>query len=491
MRWLARIALTMAVLTLGVAALVAAALRPPPPLQPPPPGAHFARVTLVEPGGGRRADVSLHIEGDRVAVIGPPEADDELAGAYVLPGLTDMHVHFPAFPLPGERELDALLLVAHGVTTARVMGDVRPGGSDAIRGAIEGGDAVGPRLLSCGAFVDGEPPLWPNSKVVRSADEARAAVEDLAEAGADCIKAYDGLDLESTTALRDAAEMRGLPVVGHTPRRVPFEEGLLEDVQHLRGVHPPLAGERERYPFFLAAWRRADDAWLERVVEVSLHHGVAHTPTLVTVDTLLRARDWPTLRADPAFALVPPTYPEVFWHPQRGLNAARLMQPEDFDMLADAVAAMKRTVGRLHAAGVAIHTGSDANAPMIVPGARLHRELQLLVEAGLSPEEALAASTRRAPAFLGVPGLGSLREGAPAELALFREDPTRDLAALSSLVAVVRGGRLLPRAALDAQLARYREHYDSAFFRRIATPAARRLVDVLLARLGQSPAASE
>jgi hypothetical protein len=77
------------------------------------------------------------------------------------------------------------LLLAHGVTTARVMSDVRAGGTRAIRAAIDEGSAVGPRLLSCEAFVDGDPPLWTNSQVVRGPDDAEAAVDALAATGAD------------------------------------------------------------------------------------------------------------------------------------------------------------------------------------------------------------------------------------------------------------------------------------------------------------------
>lgn len=483
LRRLLRVSLALGVLGLALAAVLAFALRPPSPLRPPAQGAHFARVQLVEPGASRRAPVSLRIEGSRIAAIAAAEGDDAYSDAFVLPGLTDMHVHFPAFALPGEAELDAFLLLSHGITTARVAGDVRAGGSDGIRAAIERGEVAGPRLFSCMAFVDGDPPLWPNSQVVRTPEQARMAVDALADAGADCIKAYDGLDLQSTRALQAAARRRGLPVIGHTPRAVPFEEALLDDVQHLRGVHPPRVGESTQYPFFLAAWQRADDAWLEHISQVSLEHGVAHTPTLVTLDALVRARDWSVLLRDPAFALVPPPYPEVFWHPRRGLNAARRMSPEDFEMVALALAQMQRAVGHMHRAGVAIHTGTDANAPMIVPGASLHRELWLLTEAGLTPEQTLAASTRQSPAFLGVEGLGELRVGAPAELAIFREDPTRDLAALSSLLAVVRDGRLYPRAQLDAQLARYQEHYQGVVYRRLVTPVARLVVGQLLANL--------
>jgi imidazolonepropionase-like amidohydrolase len=110
----------------------------------------------------------------------------------------------------------------------------------------------------------------------------------------------------------------------------------------------------------------------------------------------------------------------------------------------------------------------------VVPGASLHRELRLLVDAGFTPEEALTLSMRDSAEFLGVPGLGSLRVGAPAELLIFREDPTRSLDALDSLAGVVREGRLYTREMLDAQLARYRGHFEGALYDAIVTPLVRR-----------------
>ena len=96
-----------------------------------------------------------------------------------------------------------------------------------------------------------------------------------------------------------------------------------------------------------------------------------------------------------------------------------------------------------------------------------------------------ATSTRSSASFLAVKGLGEIRAGAPAELVIYREDPTRDLAALSSIVGVVRDGRLYPRADLDAQLALYRTHFEGFAHRVVITHAMRfafgRLLPLLFA----------
>ncbi len=117
---------------------------------------------------------------------------------------------------------------------------------------------------------------------------------------------------------------------------------------------------------------------------------------------------------------------------------------------------MKMLTDELHLAGVPILAGTDTGNPFVIPGASLHEELRLLVESGLTPEEAWMAATSAAGKALRQPGLGIVEPGAPADLLVFREDPTRDLAALGSLEAIVADGRLYTKVALDEGLGRWR-----------------------------------
>ena len=111
--------------------------------------------------------------------------------------------------------------------------------------------------------------------------------------------------------------------------------------------------------------------------------------------------------------------------------------------------------------------------PFAVPGASLHEELRLLAQAGIPTEEVFALATRGAGEFLGVPLLGTLQVGAPADLLLFREDPTRDLAALSTLETVVLGGEVYSRKVIDRGFALYRAQFESPLFDRLTTALAR------------------
>jgi imidazolonepropionase-like amidohydrolase len=213
---------------------------------------------------------------------------------------------------------------------------------------------------------------------------------------------------------------------------------------------------------------------MDQIVAASRDLGIAHTPTLVVGERLLGMQDYAALRESTDAKLLPRFYRDVIWSPRDGIPVLRRLEPADFPVLRDAAARELRLVKRLFDAGVRIHAGSDTQNPFVVPGASLHRELRLLVAAGLEPEQALAAATRVPGEFLRRPGLGRLEPGAPADLLIFRADPTRSLDALDSLEAVVADGRLYTRSDLDAQLARYRSHFDGALYDVVSVALVRR-----------------
>jgi imidazolonepropionase-like amidohydrolase len=463
----------------------ACALLSTPPLALPPPGAVLANVTVINPGLGRMEGRTLRIAGDRIASIdavpAAPGADARFAGAYLIPGLIDMHVHFPPDTPLHQTELFAFLFLYHGVTTVRDAADIDGTATAPAREGIRDGAFPGPRVFACGPLIDGPGPIWKNSLVVSEPGQAAAAVAKVAENGFDCVKVYDSLSAESLAAVQAAARERGLPVIGHVPRRVPFEVARLDDVQHLTGVAPsPPGGDLRPFPKNMVAWREVDDARMDFIVETSKRFGIAHTPTLVAGERLRALQDFAALRESPDAKLLPRFYRDVVWGLSAGVPVVRRLEAEDFPVLTEAGLRGLALVSRLHAAGVPVFAGTDTTNPFVVPGASLWRELRLFETAGLTPEQALAAATSLPGAFLRLPGLGRLEPGAPADLLVLREDPTRSLDALSSLEAVIANGRLYTRAQLDAQLARYREHSEGAFYDAFSALMARRALERLL-----------
>jgi len=474
MRWLLRGVLVSLVLVGCAAAAGYFIIQPPPPMPLPAQGVVLDGVTLIEPGVSRRAEMRLRVDGGQIAEVTAAAANVEspYAGMFVVPGLTDLHVHFPPPTLPGQTELFAFLHLYHGVTSVRDAGDTDGTSTEPARSGVADDRFPGPRVFACGPFVDGPRTKWKNSIVARTPEDGRAAVHWVADAGFNCVKVYTDLDAATLDAIRAAAKQRGLPVIGHVPRRVSFEEALLDDAQHLIGVAPDPDPSLD-FPHVLRNWLDVDDARLRQISSTSVENHVSHTPTLVTIDRLAAQRDPDAVRREADAQLLPRFYRDVVWSPDGGISATAGLTAGDFEMIESARRKQLYAVKWLFDAGAELHTGTDTLIPFVVPGAALHRELRLFVEAGLSPEQALRLSTDISPKALGIDKAGQLRPGAPGDLVILRDDPTRNLAALDGIVAVVRDGRLYTRKALDEQLTRYRQHYDGGLHDLVVTPIVR------------------
>jgi Amidohydrolase family len=428
----------------------------------------FHDVTLVEPGRAPRPRSTLWVEGGSIAVATASRAYTEasqLAGLYVSPGLADLHVHYPPRIAIGNAELWSLLLLAHGVTTIRETGSI-DGSIFAVRESIRAGRFPGPRIFACGAMLDGEEPSFPSNWVVATPEQARDAVGTLAAEGADCIKVYNMLRPEVLAAIRQAAAEVGLPVIGHVPHSVPFETAGLVDVQHGTGAVLVDVEQVGRLDFRAADWMTMDDARIAYVARVSLDQDIAHTPTLVNSRMRrLLVPGQPTREVvahDSGLRHLPRFWPVVWqtiWGPPFAAGNA-----EDEAMYELFRSRQARMTARLHAAGVRIHAGTDTLMPFVAPGSSLHGELADLVAAGIAPDDVWEIATREAGRSLGLPGLGTLEVGAPADLLFLRSDPTGNLAALGEIEAVVADGRLYRRADLDAMLATYDAHFQGDFY---------------------------
>ncbi len=472
-------------LALGLGGLLALAggllwqLLPPDLPEPLAEGFVLRGVTLVEPARGRRPGAELRVAEGRIAAGGSGDAPvlEGFAGHTVLPGLIDMHAHLPAASALDLTSYFGLLHVGFGVTSVRDAGDIDGTAVPAAIRAFEEEGRPGPRVFPCGPFVSGPNPRWANSRVVSEPAEAAAVVEELVAEGARCIKVYDDLDVARIRALVEAARARGLPAMGHVPYGLTLEEARVPDTQHLMGVARPAEIERgDHVVFRIVDWRGVDEARMDEVARLSRELGLVHTPTLVSTHQLRHFEDYEAARRDPVVMLLPRLYTDVAWHPTAGLPFYRNLDAEDHATIRDAAAKKLRMVAKLHAAGVGLHLGTDSPQPFVVPGAALWTEMGLFAQAGIPLEEIWADATSRAGASLGVPGLGTLGAGAPADLLLFREDPTRDLAALDSLAAVVVRGRLYTRDQLDTARGRWRAHYAGFLVDRLSLAVARRVI---------------
>lgn len=477
-----RIAITLA-LVLGLAAgWVLIQLQPPESAQAESNDFILTDVTIIEPTLNRETHATLHVVGGRIQ-RGSDNADGagdtreipDLRHTFVLPGFVDMHAHLPPDTPLKLSGYYSLLFLAHGVTTIRDAGDPDGTAVAAARQPIMDGEFPGPRIISCGPFVAGaEPRRWPNTEIVEVPEDAERIAKKLKQAGHSCIKAYEDLSVEKIAALKVAAERHGLHVMGHVPAQLSYEEALVPDVQHFFGVPPADTLRRDHVLNRTADWQDVDDARLDAIVQVTLDQGIINTPTLVSSHRLLLYRDYEAARNDPAVLLLPRMFPDVVWNPIGGIPYWQEID-EFLPSLEDAVSKKIDLVGRLYRAGAKLQLGTDTQQPFVVPGAAFQQEMMLFTQAGIPLEEVWALATWKQGETL-IPDLGRLTDGAPADLLIFREDPTKSLDALNTLVAVVAQGNLYLRAEIDRSVERARKHFREGLVDTISLPIARRKV---------------
>lgn len=426
--------------------------------------------------------------GPRDVIAVPPGAKVvDGAGRWLIPGLFDTHVHL--------RELEyrehLLLYLANGVTTIQSMN-----GSPwhlELREKLRRGELLGPRMLTTGPTTAAEG--------VSSPAAARRLVERQVQAGYDAIKQYgDGqgtMDRPTYHALAAAAREHGIRLVGHAPRSLSFSAVLEEgqsSIDHMEEVvytsraivsafQPYLDiqfGRREaRNADTVQALPDLDE--LQPAIEVLAGHvqraGLAVTPTLVafgriqdmTTDEIFR------LVESPAMRYIDPTT-RVGWRP--AFNSYRAGGWADkLDLISRILERshelQMRLTAAFHAAGVPIMTGTDAALPFVFPGFALHEELELLVESGLTAQEALRAATVVPADQLGIGGeTGSLDVGKRADLVLLDANPLAEIANTSRIVGVAVDGRWLTRAWIDSTLAAIESAYE---------PVVRRIEPVVTA----------
>jgi imidazolonepropionase-like amidohydrolase len=423
---------------------------------------------LVDVRGGKEVPNSvIVIRGERIAEIAtegkleiPKGAQIvEAKGKWIIPGMIDSHAH------AGDYEGDPLkLYLANGVTTIR-----NPGGNVTLlrltREKLESGKMAGPRLYFSGNILDGNPPVWPGgSFLVDSPERARSAVNFLADQGVDFVKVYNNVKEPELAAIIEAARTRGLPVAGHIPRTMTMTRAIemgMTRLEHIRitgkemlsaeeaeKIDPLPVGKREAM-----LWQRFDlsSEKFRGLVQRLAASRVFLDPTLVT-DEYFNVSDAETEKSDPNNKYVSAEFVKgavlSFQNP--------LFQiPSELKVAAaEAVHKEQRFVGMCNEAGVRIIAGTDGpNMGRLLPGFGLQRELELLVEAWLSPLQALRAATLTAAEALGKEDqLGTLETSKLADLVVLDADPLAAIQNVRKVRAVVQGGKVYEPSGLLEQV---------------------------------------
>ncbi len=427
----------------------------------------FTNVSVIDIGAERTLPGQTVVVTDRTITAMGPTRDVRVPlnarvirgdGKYLIPGLWDAHVHWY------RRDL-LPLFIANGVTGVRIMFGF-PYHLDWRRDA-EAGTLLGPRLHMAGPVIDGPQAVWPGSVSVSTDAEARRAVRDTKAMGADFVKVYSLLSRDAYFAIADEAKKQGIRFAGHVPNAVSAREASdagQYSIEHLTGIAMASSsreeelrqqlvqdgGPRNRTEFNRAIYDSFDKFKADALFIRFRRNGTWQAPTLVVLRNTANAND-PMLLSDRRLKYIPETLKRQ-WAPA-GDVGARNPAPQDAVLATQVFARQKGFVRDMNRAGVPIVAGTDTSNPYSFPGFSLHDELALLVEAGLSPMQAVQAATINVARLVGRDGeLGTVAVGKLADLVLLDADPMRDIRNTQRINAVVSNGRLWERSALDRLL---------------------------------------
>jgi imidazolonepropionase-like amidohydrolase len=434
-------------------------------------------VTVIDPAGARDSPPNqlILVDGGVIQYVGaaaeitlPPGTRlFDAQGKFAIPGLWDAHVHFM------NTGVTALpLLVAQGVTSVREMGGFLDS-TRAWQARIRAGTLVGPRIVTPGPIL--ESPAYLENVRQRSArldgrlatrvlpyrlgvagsDDARRVMDSLKTLGVDFVKIRTVSSPAAYYAILREAKRVGLSVAGHPPGAVSL-------------IAASDSGQRDVEHAFVPPSSRMTEAHRDSVYASFARNGTWYTPTLVVSRAVL-------LSGDSADKLV------------FGGRAAELDERRRYaspwllgwwrmqidERMADTSTVRRRALGevfassvrdvhRMHAAGVNILAGTDAGSVLVYPGFGLHDELELLAnEAGLGARAALWSAAVGPARLLGLEDrLGVVAPGKIADIVLLDANPIVDVRNTRRIFAVVQGGRVFERAALDRLLRDVRRDVD-------------------------------
>jgi imidazolonepropionase-like amidohydrolase len=363
---------------------------------------------------------------------------------FLMPALAEMHAHIPGGKAPdSEVERVLYLYVANGIGTIRgMLGDPR---HLVYRDRAAKGELISPRIYTSGPSFNG-----------RTASTKEAAVQMVVEqkmAGYDLLKIHPGVSREAFDALDAKADELGIPFAGHVPLDVGLHRALeakYKSIDHLDGYVEALSKTpTESKMFGLNLIDQVDESKLPALVKETKAAGTWMVPTQSLLEHWLSDDDpnemakWPEMKHVPAEQL------QKWIEQKKGMTSqASAESRRKFLEL------RRRILEALFDGGVPIALGSDAPQTWNVPGFSAHRELKMMVAAGLTPFQALQTGTINVARYFGTESsTGTVAKGKRADLVLLDANPLQDIGNSSRIAGVMINGRWLSRSAIDAALA--------------------------------------
>jgi imidazolonepropionase-like amidohydrolase len=384
-------------------------------------------------------DAAIVIENGRITSVGarsgvkiPKGAKIfDAQGKYVLPGLWEMHAHF-------EQVEWGPVYLAAGVTTVRDVGNEFEF-MTSVRDAIKEGRGLGPRILLAG-IVDGDSPSALGVIRANTPEEARAVVNRYYNAGFQQIKIYSSIKPEILREITAEAHRLGLTVSGHVPRgmnAIQAVEAGLDQINHIQYLPPVLAPKDFKPAPGVVPKIDFDSPEVKRTIQFFKDHNTVIDPTVALFEWFLRPARVPYAEIEPGAAKLP----RELYAPINNTG----LPPEREAVGRDTLKMFLDIIGALHRAGIPIVAGTD----QVVPGHSLRREIELYVQAGFTPMEAIQAATIVPARVMKMDkDSGTIETGKFADLILIDGNPLENIRNIRNTRYVVASGRMYDCAQL-------------------------------------------
>jgi imidazolonepropionase-like amidohydrolase len=391
-------------------------------------------ATLIDGTGALpRPNSTIVIDGNRIVIVSNNTADNfpnfaaarsvNLTGKYIIPGLFDMHAHVGNVPKDSynqnESEYMLRMLLTHGISTIRI-----PGGpteqSVALRENVSEGKIVGPKIFTAGQLLNTpDIPVPFVERRVQTEQDVRQEVRTQVAAGVDYIKLYVGLTPELVKAAIDEAHFNGKKVIGHLYMTSWTDAANLgiDALTHGVPVSPFLLSEADRqeflafgdHPFNHLLWLDLvdlDGPEINNMIAALVNNDIPVDPTLDIYEIIMKEE----------------SQSQYLW--SKVLDLTKMMYDN----------------------GVTVLSGSDIPNFDLVPGASLHHELELLVEAGIPPLEVIKIATRNGAQALGIEkDVGTIEPGKQADMIILFDNPVENISNTKKIEAVINNGHFIKR----------------------------------------------
>ncbi len=393
---------------------------------------------------------TILVQGTQIVAVGTPDQPVTVpdnaqiidgSGKYVIPGLIDAHVHLVHLAdrthVTGDQFLP--LFLAAGVTSVRSAGDAIVA-ETSVANYAKSHPGLCPRVFLASPLIDRDPPLhrdvgYPLTKI----EQVAPFVNDMTKWNVTTLKIYVGTPRDIGQEVIKQGHRHGMKITGHLGRYTAQDAAVdgIDCLEHIWSVFnysiPPEVAKQPNHRSYLDL----QNPKCQDLITLLANRQVRVDPTLVVFRNMIYLGDLESVHKNPDLAHVPKRILK-YWESYR---VGRNFQPATRDVRQKEILKYQELTGLLHQHGVPLLVGTDTPEPFVIPGFSMHEELEMLVESGLTPAEAIQCATVNNAAMINqADHLGRIDAGYQADLVILTADPTTDILNSRKIETVIRSG---------------------------------------------------